>query len=162
MQILEEEAHPLTRNLGIHQINYQQLPGLARVVLHYLLHSLFRALITELGVPIMLIRELKVRSAIMEMRILFRENMVELVVYALLRLAIALLSALIAMGIAMVLMMALCCVALIPFIGSMVIATLLTLIFLPLHVFNRYWAMHFLAELSDEYTRLIPVFEGEK
>ena len=40
MQIPEEEAHPLTRNLGIHQINYQQLPGLARVVLHYLLHSL--------------------------------------------------------------------------------------------------------------------------
>ena len=32
--------HPLTRNLGIHQINYRQLPGLARVVLHYLLHSL--------------------------------------------------------------------------------------------------------------------------
>ena len=40
MQIPEEEAHPLTRTLGIHQINYQQLPGLARVVLHYLLHSL--------------------------------------------------------------------------------------------------------------------------
>ena len=40
MQIPEEEAHPLTRNLGIHQINYQQLPELAQVALHYLLHSL--------------------------------------------------------------------------------------------------------------------------